>query len=341
MAVSSSTQAVDRVTPDAPPPTTMPVPARTPWPRRLVRYGIAFAILFGLWYLDRLRLEDFGRAGLEWRWALAALGLLLPVYFVAAVRLQCVLRSMGASCTLGQALSFTFYGAIAELALPFVFGGDLAKAVYVGRCSSRATAVATVLADRLVGLLGLCVFALLASVAQIRLILADEQLLRVILLLVGLSGTCLAGCLAVVFLHGPASQLGRRILGAVPAGDKAATLLRVMTQLSRGPHLWRAVACSTLGHGFWAIAASFLAYALNLDVPFVPMLLVLPIVAFCNALSFAGGIGGGLLAFEYLFHNVLGAPPGDGARLGIALPILLTMSKVYAIPWLFMADRKR
>jgi hypothetical protein len=92
---------------------------------------------------------------------------------------------------------------------------------------------------------------------------------------------------------------------------------------------------SVVGHFVWAISVIFLAYALNLYTPFVPTLLILPIVAFANTVSFAGGIGGGLLAFEYLFHHVLGAAPGDGVRLGIALPIILTVSKAYAIPWLF------
>ena len=77
------------------------------------------------------------------------------------------------------------------------------------------------------------------------------------------------------------------------------------------------------------------------DTPFVATLLVLPIVVFCNTLSFAGGIGGGLLAFEYLWHHVLGAAPGDGARLGIALPILLTVSKIYAMPWLFRIGKSK
>jgi Lysylphosphatidylglycerol synthase TM region len=309
--------------------------ARAAWPRRLLHYGLAFAILFGMWYFDRLRLEDFVRAGLDWRWTLAALALFLPGYLIGALRLQCILRGMSVACTFAEALSFTFYGAIGELALPVVIGGDLVKAVCVGRSSNRSTALASVLADRLIGLLGLCLFALLAASVQIRLILHDEQLQRVMLMLMVLAGTCLAGCLALVFFQHSASDLMRRFLGVFPRGAKLVSVLRVLKQLCRRPHLWVGLLLSVVGHVVWAISVIFLAYALNLHTPFMPTLLILPIVAFANTLSFAGGIGGGLLAFEYLFHHVLGAAPGDGARLGIAVPIILTVSKAYAIPWLF------
>lgn len=305
-----------------------------------MHYGVAFAILFGLWYFDRLRLQDFVRSGLDWRWALAALALFLPNYLVGALRLQCMLRGMNVACSFGQALSFTCYGLIGELALPFVIGGDLVKAVYVGRSASRSVAVASVLADRLIGLLGLCVFALLAALLQIPLILEDANLRRVMLLLIALAGGSLVSCLALVTFHHSAGQLTRRVLSVLPGGDKLITVLRVMKQLCRRPHLWAGLLLSVVGHGIWALSVIFLAYGLNLDTPFVATLLILPIVAFCNTLSFAGGIGGGLLAFECLFTHVLGAAPGDGARLGVALPVLLTVSKIYAIPWLFAAGKK-
>ena len=324
---------------EAGPMTSAAAPTRASWPRRFLHYGIACAILFGLWYFDRLRLEDFRHAGFDWPWALAALALLLPNYLLGALRLQCVLRGMNVVCTFGQALSFTFYGAIGELALPFVVGGDLVKAVYVGRTANRATAVASVLADRIIGLLGLCVFALVAALAQLHVILEDAQLRQVMLILVVFSAACLLSCLALVGFHQAAGQMLRRMLAVLPGGEKLLTVLRVLKQLCLRPHLWLSLSLSMLGHGVWALSIILLAYALNLDTPFVPTLLVLPIVAFCNTASFAGGIGGGLLAFEYLFHNVLGAAPGDGARLGVALPIILTVSKAYAIPWLFFAGK--
>jgi hypothetical protein len=299
------------------------------------------AILFGLWYFDRLRFEDFVNAGLDWRWAVAALALFLPNYLLAALRLQCVLRGMNVDCKFGQALAFTFYGVIGELALPFVVGGDLVKAVCVSRSCNRSTALASVLADRIIGLLGLCVFALLAAAVQIRLILQDAEVQRVMGMLTAVSGTCLAGCLALVFFQVSAGRVARRMLSVAPAGERLLSVLRVLKQLCRGPHLWVSLGLSALGHGIWAVAVIFLAYALRLDPPFLATFLVLPIVVFCNTLSFAGGIGGGLLAFEYLFHHVLGAAPGDGARLGVALPVLLTVSKVYAVPWLFRTGKSQ
>ncbi len=318
--------------------TTSAPPARASWSRRLVHYGFAFAILFGLWYFDRLRLDDFVRAGIDWRWTIAALLMLFPNYLIGALRLQCMLRGMNVPCSFGQALSFTFYGLIGELALPFVIGGDLVKAVYVGRSSSRSIAVASILADRIIGLLGLCVFALVAAALQIPLILADAQLQGAMLLLIALAGSCLLGCVVLLYFHSSAGKLARRLLAVLPGGNKLLTVLRVLKQLCRsayGGYLWAGLSLAVAGHGIWAVSVIFLAYGLRLDTPFVATLLILPIVVFCNTLTFAGGIGGGLLAFEYLFHHVLGAAPGDGARLGVALPVILTLSKVYAIPWLF------
>src|SRR5205085_1407563 len=88
---------------------------------------------------------------------------------------------------------------------------DVVKALYVGQNSNRATALASVLADRLIGLLGLCVFALLAAALQTQIILQDEQLTRVMLLLVALAAACLLGCLTLAVVHQTASAWARRL----------------------------------------------------------------------------------------------------------------------------------
>jgi hypothetical protein len=306
-----------------------------------VYYGLPAAILFALWWFDRLKLDQLVRLDFVWPWAAAVLALLLANYVVAAVRLCFLLRGMGANCSVAQALSITFSAALGELALPVVVGGDLVKAVAVSRSSNPAMALASVVADRLIGLVGLSLFALGMASLRMQVIFHHPELRRAVLFLVAVSAPCLLVFLGLCCFHGHARRLVGRFLAVVAGGEKLLGVLRLFGPLRRGPHLWLSLLCAVLGHGISAVSVVLLAYALNINCPFIPALLVLPIVVICNTVSFAGGIGGGVIALEYLFSEVLGAPPGEGCRLGIVFPLVLTLSKAYCLPWfLFRGTRQ-
>jgi hypothetical protein len=270
---------------------------------------------------------------------LLVLGLFLPGYLVAALRLQSLLRGMQSDCSFRQALSMTFVGALGDLTVPIFAGGDVVKAVYIARSAKRSAAVASVLADRLIGLLALCLCAVLAAGLQLPLILSDPALRKTVLSLLIVSGCGLVGFVAFLCLPDRADGLLRHYLGAIPGASKFLAVFRLFCHLRKSRHLWVSLLMAVLGHVIWAFGVIFLAYALGIPCPLVPALLILPIVAFCNTVSFAGGIGGGIIALEYLFHDVFSAAPGDGSRLGIMLPIVILLSKSYALPWFALFER--
>jgi hypothetical protein len=302
--------------------------------RKWVQYALAVGVVYLLWHFDRLRWDDL--KSLEFRpgWALFALLMLLPNYVVAAFRLQCVLLGMGAACTFRQAWMSTIYGAVGELSLPVFAGGDIVKAVHVGSAFNRSTAAASVTADRLIGLVGLVLFGALACAVQLPAVMADGRLQSVAIWLSAAAVGIAMASLVLAFGRSRIAMLLRRLSLRLPAGESLMRLASRFGDLAKTPQLYFSLGLSAAGHLLWCCSALGLAFALSIDVPVWSAMLVLPLVAACNLLSFAGGIGGGTVAFEYLFHHILGTPPGAGAQVGLAMPLLVNFSKLFALPWL-------
>jgi len=307
---------------------------------RWVQYLLAAGVLFALWRFDRLRLDDVRRLEFRPFWACLALVLLFPNYIVAAFRLQCVLLGMGAPCSFRQAWHSTLYGAIGELSLPVFAGGDLVKAVHVGSAFNRSTAAASVVADRIIGLVGLIVFGALACVAQLPSVWGDVRLRSLAVWLAVALAAIVVGVWLTWSFRTPFKRRFRGLALRLAGGESILRLAGRFVDLARRPHLLYSLALAAFGHLIWCASVVCLSFALSIDIPVLPAMLVLPLVAACNTLSFAGGIGGGTLAFEYLFQHVLGTPPGAGCQVGIAMPLLVNLSKLYALPWLLGPVRK-
>lgn len=308
--------------------------------RRVVQYALAAGVIAMLWFSGRLRLDDIWRTDFKPFWALLGLGLMLPNYAVAALRLQVVLRGMGAACTFGSAWMSTLYGAIGELSLPVFAGGDLVKAVHVGSTFNRSTAAASVVADRVIGLVGLVLFGALTCALQLSAILRDDRI-RNLAVMLAWAGAATMLVIALLARSRPLlSRVFRRLAPKIPGGPSLLRLASLFAELATRPHLYYSLALAMLGHLLWCGSVLCLAYAFSLEIPLLATLLVLPLVAACNTLSFAGGIGGGTIAFDYLFEHILGTAPGAGCQVGLALPVMVNLSKLYALPWLLRGSKK-
>lgn len=137
-----------------------------------LKIALSAAILAYLVW-NALRTSQQGQENVFWRlveqpkqWDfLAAAGLVTAVAVVLTlVRWWYLVRALELPCRLGNALRLGFLGFLFNLAPMGIVGGDLLKAVLLARQhrENRARAVASVVADRLIGLYALFVVASLA-----------------------------------------------------------------------------------------------------------------------------------------------------------------------------------
>ncbi len=126
------------------------------------------ALAFGLLGLviwrnaDKIR-EVFSRP-LNWWLLAAALGIYLVGLLSTFVRWYLLVRVVDPRFTLGAAFLLGFIGNVFNLVIPGGVGGDLIKAAYLARMHIKKTqAIASMVIDRIVGLLGLFTLASIAG----------------------------------------------------------------------------------------------------------------------------------------------------------------------------------
>jgi uncharacterized membrane protein YbhN (UPF0104 family) len=103
-------------------------------------------------------------ANFDFRYWLAAVGLLIVAQFVSAYRWQIFSRQLGIERSLTQLAGFYFIGMYFNLLLPTSVGGDVVRAWYLdGGSGKKLRAAAAVLLDRINGVIVLVVLACAAT----------------------------------------------------------------------------------------------------------------------------------------------------------------------------------
>ena len=277
----------------------------------------------------------------DWSWALAALMLFLPNYFVAALRFRTVLGTMRARPSVREAWTWTLDAALGDLVFPMVVGGDVVKLAHVSQARNRAVALAGTFADRLCGVFGVFVLAFAASLAAVEMLWTDSPMRPLMLTSLAVTSAMAISGILLFLLHRPIGLLFRMTCSRLPMGQKLIRVAESFSHWFRNPGSFvLSLSYATLGHLCWCLSALCLAKALAVSIDVRAAMLVLPMVILCNTISFAGGIGGGLLAFEYLFQHVLGAAPGDGTRVGLAMTLFVNLSKGFAVPQAILRLRR-
>jgi len=259
--------------------------------------------------------------GLDPKWLIGALGLLLVQTAISSLKWKMILESDGVE--LGFIYLFRVYlvGGFLSLFLPTSFGGDVYKAYSVGRDQGNLGKVASsVLFDRVSGLFALTTIALIGYV-----LLPDQQyaVLITVVYLTGLGGFFLA-----------TSNLTLRYLDNIRDKFDSKRLWKIVVTPLRSFRIYRrnyrmlarALLISfvfQLGH---VVISKIYCISLGIDISFGLLLAVIPIIFLTDVLPIAiNGIGVRDSAFV-LFFVLLGFPKEDG--LAIAL-LLLFMQYVY------------
>jgi glycosyltransferase 2 family protein len=229
------------------------------------------------------------------------------------------------TCSLFNAMRLGMVGYYLSNFLPGSVAGDLFKAVFLAKDQSRRTvAVATVMMDRVVGLLGLfwligIVGAILMAAGDPHGILDNTTLHKIVLVGFGcIVGSTVAGAVWL-WLPARAEKVADILDRHGKIGHSFAELWRAMWMYRRQ---WRwvvaTIALSVIGHVGFASAFYFAAQTFadpgSMDqIPtFVQHLLIVPVGLTVAALFPApGGLGGAEAAFGQLYFLVLGT---DAAR---------------------------
>ncbi|WP_165063832.1 lysylphosphatidylglycerol synthase transmembrane domain-containing protein [Paludisphaera rhizosphaerae] len=148
--------------------TTAPEKPRKSLVGTLVNLGLialAFALLAVVIYQNREKLRDVFSRKLDLRLLVAGIAIFHCSVMLTFVRWYALVRVIEPRFTLRSTFLLGFIGYVFNLVIPGAVGGDLIKAAYLVRMHIRKTqAVASMVIDRILGLMGLFLLASIAGV---------------------------------------------------------------------------------------------------------------------------------------------------------------------------------
>lgn len=298
------------------------------WAVGLLKYGIGFGLLgYILWKYWEPQGNSPGIKGLLEQTpdlaAFAGLAVLMMICTsIQFVRWYILVRALDLPFTVGNAFRLGLVGSFYNAFLPGSVGGDLVKAYFIARGTPgrRASAVATVIADRLVGLFGLIWFSAAFGgafwLAGDERVAGNEYLQKIIRTCAGLAGVAVAGWVVLGFLPQRRADRFAGRLGHIPKLGKtlAEVWYAVWTYRQRPKAVYATIAMTAVVHlGFvlmfhLAVRVFPAADAGTLQEHFV----IAPIGYIAQAFFPApGGVGGGEAIFGYLY-TLLNRPETTG-----------------------------
>ena len=247
-----------------------------------------------------------------------------------------LVRAVDLPFTVRDSVRLGLVGTFYNTFLPGSVGGDLVKAYFIakGQPGRRATAVATVIADRLIGLFGLILYAGLVGgafwLANDSKIVENDYLKTVIRVCLSIVGSTVLFWLLLGFLpQHRADRFAGRLLKLPKVGKTAAELWYAVWQYRQRP---KAVLTCV---GISAICHTGFVFMFHLAVQVFPPVnaallgtlpehfVIAPIGFIAQAFFPApGGVGGGEAIFGYLYEIIRGkeaVPIGVAGRLTLRL----------------------
>jgi len=279
--------------------------------------GVAFGLLGYTVWQNRAQIRGVFQRPLDFRLFAAAFACYMGGITVSFARWYALVRVIDRRFTLGQAFLLGFIGNVFNLVIPGAVGGDFIKAAYLVRMDvNRTQAVASMVIDRIVGLLGLFILAGLAGAfawpmapPQVRLLIAIVW------------GAVAAGflVLTLIFTQALTRAFPRLAQGHSPrAGVLSELKVMSSTYRSRLDVVAAALASSVLVHLLMTTAFYIVSRALfPTGVPgFGPHLLMVPLTLFTTAVPIPFGALGVTEQVGKQLFKMVNHPGGDLAMLG-------------------------
>lgn len=256
---------------------------------------------------------------------LAAGGVLAVGLVLSALRWTILLRAAGVSLGLGRAVRLYFVGYFFNFFLPTTVGGDVARAMGVGRGTPLPVVGGSILVERLLGFGCLLLIGLFASYAVDSLAVARRVLL--------LAATVFVAGTATVLLL-PLPEVRRDGWTGRVLGGLRKTALEVRAYGFHPGALAWGVALSLGWQLALVVANALLSQALGGVAPFRSLLALVPVVQAVTMIPVSfGGLGVREMGYEFFFraagHDPAGALALGVAFLGVAVALALVGGGAY------------
>jgi uncharacterized protein (TIRG00374 family) len=288
------------------------------WWKAALKYVLAVALLFYIVASNWTALNNLFRKPPHVEIFLLAAAILITATAIQYVRWYLLVRAVGLPFTLWNAVRLGLVGTFYNTFLPGSVGGDLVKAYFIaqGHPERKAVAVATVVADRLVGLFGLLLFAAAVGggcwLGGNEKIESNQKLQLIIWVCIGLACSGIVGFVTVGLLpESLAKRLSERLARIPKLGKTISELWFVLRTYSRKPAtVFTVIAMSAVVHsGFVLIFHLAVRVFPPADLTFLGSLpehfVIAPIGYIVQALiPLPGGIGGGEFTFGGLYGMI-------------------------------------
>jgi uncharacterized protein (TIRG00374 family) len=325
------------------------------WWKGLAKYVLAVALLVLMVYMNWGELRKlFGRPPQPLPFLAAAL-ILACCTAIQYYRWYLLVRALGLPFTMRNAVRLGLVGTFYNTFLPGSVGGDFVKAFFIakGHPERKAAAVATVVADRLVGLFGLLLFAAVvggACWATGNEKIAEKRSLQVIILVcVTLASLGVLGYFALGLLPAHrAKRFADRLHGVRKVGPTLAELWYTVREYRQRPATVAAVvAMSAVIHtgfvvNYYLAIQVFPPQDSQLIATLPEIFVIAPIGYIVQAMiPVPGGLGGGELTFGGLYSLIRGEA-GEAVGLAGRLTLRLiewTIGLIGYVAFLRMRDQ--
>jgi uncharacterized protein (TIRG00374 family) len=286
--------------------------------RNIIRILIAVALTAVIVWRSDPATVLAATSGARIGWLMAAVLLVLVDRFLMAYRWVVLVRVFEAAdrVPLSALLRVFFVSTFVGTFLPTSVGADAVRAYGLARNhTTPARSVASVLMDRLLGVLSLLIVALV-GLSFARELLHDSAVLAGIALT---AAACLLGAGAIYSER--AATMAARLLGGIPitAAQRVALNLTtaVRTYARHHASLANVLGGSIAVQLIRVVQAYTLGLALDLRVPFTTYVAFVPIILLVMLLPITVfGLGTSQLAFAALFARA-GVPVGDAVALSL------------------------
>jgi uncharacterized protein (TIRG00374 family) len=192
----------------------------------LVLIAVAFGLLALAIHGNRDQIRDVFRRSIDGRLFALGFGIYMCGLLVTCVRWYLLVRVIEPTFRLRDSVLLGFIGNVFNLLIPGAVGGDLIKAAYLARMRIKKTqAIASMVIDRIVGLLGLFVLAGVAGLVAWSRAPVDVRRLTVVVWVAIVVGFL---TLAAIF----AQAVTRRYPGLLEGYGRLSLLLRELRELS-------------------------------------------------------------------------------------------------------------
>ena len=267
---------------------------------------ILLSLILLIWLIGRAGLDEVldTFSGMHWSWYLPAFALFLLNIVIRAYRWYTLLHALNERPSFRHLTYLYFVGFFANNFIPSGFGGDFVKIVSLRRSFGRgAEALSSVVMDRVTGLLGSAIIALIALIWNSLGHVTAVDLPFALWMLIALLSIGTPVLFLLFRWSHPLNILIRRFpkIQQIPKYDKLEQLVETVNRYPL-PILFNSLLISLPFTLSLVVVQYFIARALSVDLPLAVFALFVPIIAILNLLplSFNGlGVREGI--YQFLF----------------------------------------